>query len=226
MEGSARQNAQNSLTTFFMWFYDIHIQTYFAIAAGIAGLSRINFYIKGELLIIAVVFINIIVDLLGTYMAFYSIDNLWCYNISSTIENTFILILFSLNTNPLKSKMIKSVLILMLVFSIVNMFYIQKYNNLNTYTFIPASLFIVYLSYSSLLSLINTEAMYSNLLFWFSLACFIYYSLMITVLSALPLALEVSYSLALALKQVNNIGYMLWSVLLLSGFLWTRKKTI
>jgi hypothetical protein len=65
-----------------------------------------------------------------------------------------------------------------------------------------------------------------SVIFWFSFANVIYYTLMTSTISSLPLAIEVSDSFARSIKAINDIGYILWSILISIGILWNRTRII
>ena len=80
------------------------------------------------------------------------------------------------------------------------------------------------LSYLHLRSISLNTAGQSLLIFYFGLANLIYLTLMISAMSALPLALKVDNTFATKIYSINLVGYALWSIILIIGILWKKQK--
>jgi hypothetical protein len=57
----------------------------------------------------------------------------------------------------------------------------------------------------------------------FTIATFIYSSITVSAMSALPLALQIDNSFATDLFDINLIAYALWSIILIIAILWNKK---
>ena len=149
-------------------------------------------------------------------------------SVFTSYEQALILYIYSYFKNE---KIYKTGLLILCVgliqFSVYNLTSLQGVNRFNTFTFVPTALIIAVLSYFNVRQLIISENLvFQKTSFWFSVANFQYYIIVAPVMSAVLWANEISINLGVSLKQINNISYCIWAILIAIGFLCQKKKTI
>lgn len=168
---------------------------------------------------------NIITDISSYYLIHNERHTHIFYNILIPIERILTLIIYLRNTANEPKKMLYY-----LGMAIVSCIYIISYftsENLMELFYvanIATGLILACLSYIQLRAILTGRANDSRVLIYFGLANLIYFTLMISAMSALPLALKIGNDFAGSLYNINIIGYTLWSILLIIGILWKKQK--
>jgi hypothetical protein len=209
------------------WYEDIYIQTYVTAAAIIVGAIFLRRLLLVYWVVWGILWANVIVDVYTTYLAFNSLNTLPYNNILMLSEGMVIILLYYIHSPFTTGKRILLYLSLIyLIFSIINFVFIQGEDNLNTYSIMPCGLVIAILSYLNIRMFITSETFFKSLLFWFSVANFIYFIVVIPSLSFLPIANNISYELGASLKVINDTAYILWSLIISIGFICQKKRAI
>lgn len=65
---------------------------------------------------------------------------------------------------------------------------------------------------------------FNHLFIWFILANLVYYTLMVSSMSSIPFAGQISVDLAASLKIINDVAYIFWSLLIAFGIIWSSKQ--
>ena len=211
-----------------MWWTKIHIHTYFVLASGIVGLithSRLPLTFR---IVVYLLFINVAVDVTATYLIKQKkLETSQLYNIFTVIEHIIILLIYSTQYKKNRKIFILGFVIVLIGFAIFNQQNIQQSIDFNTYTFIPTALLISILSYLLVRKMIiEGDTLYPSMLFWFAAANFVYFTIAVPILSAIPFAWKISISVAKSLAYVNYTAYALWAILIAIGFLCQKKKSI
>lgn len=212
-----------------MWWEDIYIPTYFTIAAILAGVVKLRRLSTISKLVLVILILNLVADLYTTYLSYHSVNTLFYNSLHTGVEQLFILwIYYSTKIYNKQKRLLLYTIIIGGLLAIYNIFFWQGPKQFTTYTFIPFGLLIAFLSYINIrYFIISNIAVLSNIIFWFSIANFVYFIVIVPIMSFLPLAIEISLDLAKTLKMyTNNIAYGVWSVLIAIGFICQRKKTI
>jgi hypothetical protein len=115
-------------------------------------------------------------------------------------------------------------IILITVISIAGLFYYPSFSDMQRGPYVWAGLVVALLSYLHLRSIALDEAGQSQIMFVFSLANLVYYTLMISAQSAVDLAWDLDVDFGKDIYLVNDISFALWSIILIIGILWNRKN--
>lgn len=206
------------------WYKDIQPQTYVTLAVGILGITRYSRLHNSIFSILMVILVNLLADLIANYFAHKYGDNTIVYNISTAIEQELtLLILYSLARSKGQRKVILVTMIIFPILSITNLLFVQKSSNFNSFTYISTGLAIAFFSYIIIKERLDDIYLFRSMVFWFTIANFIYYTIVSVVFSVLPFAIDVSYEFGNDIMHVNYVSYIIWSTLLAIGFIWSKK---
>ncbi len=170
---------------------------------------------------------NIIADTSAHFMIRMDIRTNSVYNLLLPLERMATLYIYSRNDHR---KPVRIIHILGLV-SVFCIYLVGYFNNgelsseLHKYSNLWTGLIVASLSYLQIRSLAIGEAGDSKVLVFFSIANFLYYTIMISSLSALPLAMQIDMDFASKLYSINLFGYLLWSLILIYAAPWKTHKT-
>jgi hypothetical protein len=146
-------------------------------------------------------------------------QNLWLYNAFLIIYYTFYSYFFSHFLQPALKKVITVSCILLIAFSLINLFFIQGPNFFNSYTMAAASILMLTMSILYLKQLLNENKVIKlsrDSLFWISIGILIFHLGALPYFSLLNYLnknfLSLSYSLLLIIKVLNIVMYLLFSV--------------
>jgi hypothetical protein len=211
-----------------MWYKHINPPTFVAFFAALAGLILFNRLSAIAKIALVLLFLNVITDVYATYLAEHDVNNHICYSILTTVEHVLIILSYSAIYRNNNIKFIfYGLSLLIFVCSVLNLLFIQGADSFNTFTFVPIGLIVSILSYLRIRSsILNEDKFQYQFSFWFAAANFQYFIIVAPILSAVLAANEMSYSLSISFKQVNNTAYIIWSVLISIGFICQEKKTI
>jgi hypothetical protein len=205
----------------------LSLQAYFCVTAGIIGLVFLNRLHSFEKLIVLNVWINISADIIASAFVIKGMTSEMIYNISAPIEQLVTLFIYNNGVNTLKLRNIHfGTMCLIFLLSLSNYFLMKNPYEFHSYTIIFSGLTVAIFSCLQLQFTISRLKPWLSVIFWFSFANVIYYTLMTSTISSLPLAIEVSDSFARSIKAINDIGYILWSILISIGILWNRTRII
>lgn len=206
------------------WYLDIRIQTFFTLMCGIVGLFKINRLLPFEKIILFIVWQNFFVDLYATYLAHNKIPNAWLFNINLVVQHTLTLIIYSNSSKKIYRPMFYIFMFLLVSSCVINILFFQQ-NNFNNYTITVSLFFIAVSSYFIIREYITSKDEPLELIFfWFAIGNFFYPIIAINILSSVSILTEENISLARKLFYINYFGYIVWSVLIATGFLWNSKK--
>ncbi len=121
--------------------------------------------------------------------------------------------------------LIRVSMVLVLGLSIVGYFTHSGVTDFHAIPYVTSGFLLAVLSYFFLRERAIDSTVSPILVFAFGMANFIYYTLMISAMSALQLAQELSPDLADKIYTANDIAYALWSLTILIGMIWQRIKT-
>ncbi len=213
-----------------MWYEKILFSTYFvlgAILVGVTLLPRLSLFAK---LILFLLFANAAVDIYATYSAtVLDKKTTGLYSIYTAIEFAFIVYIYSKTKLNNKHKpIIYLSIITVLVFSIINLKFIQGAETFNTYTFVLGGFLVSIFSYQKIRNAISNDILNAtDILVWFSVANIIFY------LGALPVLLSAPIFEDRTLKDLGNslfiikdVSYSFWSAIIAIGFICQKKKSI
>jgi hypothetical protein len=148
------------------------------------------------------------------------------YNILAPVQRILTLMLYISNTNVKEEQYLNygGIVVLILV-SLGGHFYYQDFNDFHQVPFVILGLIVAILSYIHLRNMILEKTAASIVIAAFSLANFIYLTLMISSVSAVELAYNIDHEFGKLIYFLGNgIGYVLWSIILIIGILWKKQK--
>jgi len=204
---------------------DIHIQTYIVIVAFIIGCLAFKYLTKVEKGIILILGLNVICDLITSFLAEKNQNTHVYYSILTLAEGLIVIFMYLKSLNS-KFLIFSLALVIpsLLLFGIYNILFIQGLWTLNTYTFAPLGLMIMVFSYIMIRKFIGTHAFsINNLMLWFAVACFIYYGIGVLNICLFIWAQHNMIAYAAYLLNFNNVLYSIYSFLLIIGFIYKIK---
>lgn len=204
-------------------FKNIPIQTAAASLAGLVGLVRLARFSNLEKAVIGLIWLNVVADWTSLYLRNQGISTHLIYNFLVPIEQVLSLLLW-LGLKP-QSKSIRNGIyggiLLITGISLISFGYLGL-KTFHYHAFVGGSLVVIYFSYRYLKDSLVQPNLRSSLLFWLNLANFVYFSLSVSFISAVSLALHVSNDLALLMVRGNYIAYIIWCCVLLTGISWKK----
>lgn len=204
---------------------NIRYPTAICILAGLASLFYLHKLTSTERLIIVVIFMSIAADLFANYIALKGKYNGDVYNIICPIEKITIVVCYHLNSYKSQFRLLYVTgIITFILLSICGYSLNDHPGYIHTEVYVISGFIVAVLSYLQLRNILLEKAKDSIPIFWFSMANLVYYTLMISVISARPVALSISWDFNTQINIVNDIAYSLWSPIILIGIIWNRTK--
>lgn len=206
-------------------FYYDNIPAVLCILAGVIYGIRIKQLRSFERLILVILVANILTDV-ATYLVIHAGKQTHAYyNVLLPAERTITLLIYAFNEHGLRRKRIHyagmAIVCLSYFWETVYSGNIADFHDVSN---VVSGLVVAVLSYVHLRSVALNTAGQSIILFWFGLANLIYFTMMISAMSALPLALEIDNDFASDIYNINIAAYALWSIVLIVGILWKKQK--
>lgn len=200
--------------------------TYICFAVLLAATVFKNRMEPHEKLILVILLMNVSADVTADIM-----DNIYTktgivYNILTPMEKVLTMGIYVLNTKTTRSRWIYAVIaVITLIISTIGFLAYKSVMDLHVITIIASSIFVAAASYYQLRELAMDRASFSAVMVGFSLANLIYYTVMISSISSLPLAIEISNDFAKIIGTVNLIGYAMWSLIIFTGIIWKKNSS-
>lgn len=195
--------------------------------AGLIYLFHYQSFNKKEKLIVWVIWLNIFADTASYFiMHIPKQETVFIYNVMTPIEKIIILIAYRQNTYGIRRSSVYSwgILAVILVTSL-DISLINGFSSFNVIGIVSTGMIVAFLSYIHLRDVLNGRGGESKVFTLFCSANFVYYTLMVSSLSAVQLALIVSDNkFASQVSYGNLLAYALWSLILIIGLLWIRKN--
>jgi hypothetical protein len=170
-------------------------------------------------------FLNAAADLLAGYLGIQKIFNGDVYN---TIAPTEKLITLAIYISTVRTKALNKYFIIGIVMVILLSIWGYARQTVSGMfhhdVFIISGFVLAILSYAYMRDLMLNQARPFTPLFWFSFANMIYYTMMVASISAMPVALRISYDFAAQIHLGNDLAYILWSTFITFGIVWNQKK--
>ncbi len=203
----------------------VKLPTVICIVVGIISTFYFRKLNTTERLILLVVYLNIITDLIAIYLAdTLKQDNGIIYNIFCPTEKIITLLIYYLNAFQLSNKRLNILGVLFVCLFSLYGFIANPATHFHTEVYILSGFIVSILSYLQLRQIIQEKAKQSTAIFFFAIANLVYYTLMVSSVSASPFAYELSEDFGKAVMIGNQVAYSLWSILILIGLLWNRTK--
>lgn len=203
----------------------IHPTGLLLITALVAFFFVFRYKNKKEVGVLIVLLTTLFCELIAYYLKISGRpNNTWIYNVLIPIQQAIILYLFALNTTKIRYKKASMILTLScIIASICNLRYGQGLHILNTYNLVFFGFFVAILSYLSLRQSIFDMSFFSNSLGGLQVGSLIYYSISISVLTAMPILVAFDIQMAKFFFNINTSAYFLWAGFILLGFIWLKR---
>jgi hypothetical protein len=168
---------------------------------------------------------NVLADGTSLLLSIHMDQTHFIYNILLPIERILTLSIYARHsTRSLEKKLHWIAMGLVIVLYGFGYWY-YKFNDLHYASAITTGLILALLSYIHLKAFALDKTKGSVLIAFFALANLVYFTLMVSSISALQVALDISMDFAKTIGMGNLLAYSLWSVILIIGILWKRQET-
>lgn len=168
---------------------------------------------------------NIAADLIARKMSLQLMNNGIVYNIFCPLEKIVTLMIYYLSSNRPRFKQLNLLgILLVIIISAIGFLGKLSPQEFHTEVYVISGFIISIFSYLHLRRIIRGKAKQSRVIFFFGIANLVYYTLMVSSVSALPVAMGISTDFAKTLFIGNAIAYVMWSILILIGIVWSRTK--
>lgn len=206
-------------------FYYNNIPAFICIVAGVIYGIKYRQLDAYERLILVILAANIFTDAASYLQIDAGKQTHLYYNLLLPAERTVTLLIYAFNEHGSAKKRIHYAGMAIVCLSYTGeSIYAGTLTDFHDVSNVVTGLTVAALSYVHLRSVALNTAGQSVILFWFGLANLIYFTLMISAMSALPLALEIGNDFASNIVNINMAAYALWSVILIIGILWKKQK--
>gem|GEM_PF-6336369 len=186
----------------------------------ILALSCIGKLVKHEKLIVLVCLNYFLYYLFSLFFYRAGINNLLLINISDIIIGITYFTYFYLS-KPNRNRIFLYLLILFLVAQLINLFFGQGFETVNTLTSVPLYLSIAFLSYISLRKWIQQDTIqFSNIHFWFMIASLINFILPVSQIALEPYMNQVDVHISAKMFIIEGIAGFSFNVFLTIGLIW------
>jgi hypothetical protein len=204
---------------------DIHLQTYLVLVAFLLGSISYMSSKRVDLLVLVILGLNATCDLVSTYMAMHRQNTHGNYSVLTLAEGVLTLIVYSMLTKDKRLRWILiSVIPVLLSLGIYNLIWGQGLDNFNTHTFAPMGIMIMVASYLVLRESIGTVRFRAeNISLWYAFACFLYFGIGAFNMSVTIWAQKNGIERSHAFLILNDILYGIFSLLLISGYIFKLK---
>lgn len=195
------------------------------------GLSIIIFFVKRDnLRNIFSFFFYLVYSLVVEIIGYYTYDNAWLYNFSTTIDFIFIGFFFrSLILNNRTRRFIEIFIYLYTPFTLTNIFFIQGIYNFHSFSFSIGSLFVIFCAGYKLYELLVVQDPINLIklpIFWICFGFILFYIGAFQILGLYDLLLKnyrpILSKLYPIVRLLNFMLYLFFSL----GFLWAKKTYI
>lgn len=204
---------------------EVRFPTWICIISGLAYLGYVRKLDPLQLGVLILIWINISADVLSNYLVQKGVYTNGLYKVSTLLEQGFTLFIYMMFCETRTAKWVHAGLLTLIVSLFIVGLYAVPFNEVFTFeTFITGGLIIAATSYFAIRRwVVHAKPMHSFL--WFAFANMFYYTLMVSSASAQPIAWQVSKEFAARIKYINDAGYIAWSLILLTGLIWSIRKT-
>ncbi len=203
----------------------ITLTTFICVCFGIWKWKSMN---AGDKIILTIVFYTLVQEFLIIYLTRKGQYNLFIYNLGDIFKFTLFLLYFRIKS-PQKWIRNASLLLIpiLIIWGIINYFYVQGINTFNTLTYIPAAFIVGLFSYLNLRRLIIADSISKhNMQLWILIANCLYYFVNIPMEGMEPFIVKVSIPLAKKIRSVPNVFQHIWVIMITLGLLWKKRSRI
>jgi len=175
--------------------------------------------------ILAILIANAFTDVTSYVLIHMERETHVLYNLLIPVERSVILFIYAANEYEQERKRIYYFGAAAVWFSFaVSTLTLGSLSELHYVSNIVTGLVLAALSYVHLRSVSLNTAGQSVVMLYFGLANMIYFTLMISAMSALPLAQQIDLGFAVGILSLNTVAYGIRIILLIIGILWKRPK--
>jgi hypothetical protein len=196
------------------------------IAAGAVYVWRKRSLQGVENIILWIILLNVLADLVAEVLNSAGHTTHVVYNLMMPVERVLTLLIYAIQAETIWAKRSYYVAIgLVATAAIASAAYYGGIQELHYFSNVISGIVVAVFSYTYLRAMVLGQTYHSRVLFYFGMANLIYYTLMVSAMSALPLAMRISYPFAGAILNINLVGYTFWSITLILGISWKKQRT-
>ncbi|MGB6035496.1 MAG: hypothetical protein WBG42_04460 [Cryomorphaceae bacterium] len=200
--------------------------TWIVLLAFVVFSLRLNRLRGWEWMVFLIIALNCAADLLVPYTrkSFETEYSGIIYNSLAIAQRLLTLMIYAFNTRVKEERFLNYAGIVVLILASIGAhFYYQDYTSFYRVPYVILGLIVAICSYIHLRNMILEKTGVSMVIGAFSLANFVYLTLMISSVSAVGLAYNMDKDFGRLIYFLGNgVGYMLWSVILIIGILWKK----
>jgi len=205
---------------------NFELTTWLVVLAFLVFVVRIKKIRGWEWAIFLIIALNCIADLLVPYMRdiFQKDYGSGVYNGLAIVQRTLTLLLYASNTRVKEERYLNyGALGLLILVNIGAGFYYPDFFTLYTFPYIFLGLVVAFCSYIHLRNMVLEKTGASVVIGAFSLANFVYLTLMVSSVSAISLAYSIDHDFGRLIYALgNHAGYCLWSIILIISIIWKK----
>lgn len=194
------------------------------LACFLSTLVRIQKRTWDEFVIILLIWVEFFTDLSIVLFFKKGEYNTWFYNISMPVQTILYAYYYFLQAeSTTKKRVIAGSIVLFAVASVVNYFYIQHSDIMNTLTLIPFEMEIAMLSYMLVRKRVLTDDFrILDMPVLFSIANLVFFTTFIPLSTIEPYLTSVNMNMSRRIFIVSQVSTGIWHVLLTIAFLWKK----
>ncbi|MBO6516801.1 MAG: hypothetical protein JJ975_09645 [Bacteroidia bacterium] len=182
---------------------------------------------KVERLVIAILWINVFMDLLGNYMNNTANKNIVVYNAITPIEIVLTLGIYQMVSHGSRlKKALKWLMIMFLTLVLYDYLTADGWHDFHEMSYTVGCLGLVVVSYFFLRFTILGKGEVKTLVFWFAVANIFFYALAVSIFAAEPIVQQLERDTGQLIMNLKNTAYSIWTLLIIFGILWKLKKNI
>jgi hypothetical protein len=172
---------------------------------------------------------NFFIEFLSDILAIYNLNNLAVYNISILSEGlTFCYLFYSVNRNHTIRKALVITSSVFLLFWVINFFFIQKYNTLNTFTYLFSCINLAVFSLVTIYQFVFQNSFnnpFYNFFFWASIGILFCYLGNIPYLASFNILAIKDEATAISLGIISQVVNSILYFMIITGILCHRPET-
>ncbi|AXE18328.1 hypothetical protein DR864_11500 [Runella rosea] len=179
--------------------------------------------------IVFLLFLILITELGGYFLAEKTINNAWIFNAYVIAELLILSYVFYQVFNPKMRIIICTGVLVFSLFSLFNLLFLQR-NDFNSYTFVFSGILLIFYSlhylYEYTAQKTETESWLRGVMFWFCTGSVLFYTGNILITGFIHEWIKISQSLAVELYRINKVLNLLFYILVGIGLYQEAKPNV
>lgn len=200
------------------FFISVFVPLFILVPFGLGIISVSRFY-RSDRLIFVYIVLSGVVNAVVSFMASRGINNMPVFHIFTVVEFTIISLFYmTIYTNKIQLRIVKVVLLLFILFSITNSFFIQPITSFNTYSRSLGAIILILYCVVYFQQLISTVMDFNNPNIWYASGIFIYFSSSFLIFIMSNLTLTIRKELNFILWNIHGFMVLLMYIFISFGF--------